>query len=112
MVIGWYFGPIVGLVFGAITDTISFLLPGGGIWFWMYAIQEPIIGLLSGLVGSVCRIRKSSQTNKITIDIIINQVMVIGFAIISSFALIYWLDPSHPYRDLDPEYEKFYQVYK
>lgn len=112
MVLGWYFGPIAGLIFGIITDTISFLMAGGGIWFWLYAIQEPIIGLLSGLVAGWCRFRKSREKINITLDIVINQIMVIGFAILTYVILIVWLNPSIDFQHSDPEFKRFYEIYK
>ncbi len=112
MVIGWYFGPIVGLLMGFITDTISFLMAGGGIWFWMYALQEPIVGLISGLIAGWCRYRKLKEGQNITLDIIINQILVISFAILSYVALLVWLDPSIHFQGHEEEYEQFYQIYK
>lgn len=112
MVLGWYFGPVAGLFLGIITDTISFLMAGGGIWFWLYAIQEPIIGLLSGLFSGWCRYRKSKEKINITWDIVINQIMVIGFAIVTYVILIVWLNPSIEFQHSDPEYAHFYTVYK
>lgn len=112
MVIGWYFGPIVGLVMGFITDTISFLMAGGGIWFWMYALQEPVVGLISGLIAGWCRYRKLKEGQNITLDIIINQILVITFAVLSYVALLVWLDPSIHFQGHEEEYEQFYQIYK
>ncbi len=112
MVIGWYFGPVIGLVLGMLTDTLSFLMAGGGIWFWMYAIQEPVIGLLSGLVAGWCRYRKSRKDITISWDIIINQIFVIGFAILSYVILIVWLDPSWHFEGQDIKFEEFYNIYK
>lgn len=112
MVIGWYFGPIVGLVMGAITDTISFFMAGGGIWFWMYAIQEPIVGLLSGLIAGWCQFRKSKEHLHISLDVIVNQILMIGFAVISWVVLVVWLDPSIHFQGHEEEYEQFYNIYK
>ena len=112
MVIGWYFGPVVGLIMGCITDTISFLMSGGGVWFWMYAIQEPIVGLISGLVAGLYRIRKNNIKSHITVDVIVNQILVIGFAVLSYVILIVWLNPSHHFQGHDDDYDKFYQIYK
>lgn len=33
MVIGWFYGPIIGFAGGAICDTLGFLLYPSGIWF-------------------------------------------------------------------------------
>ena len=112
MVLGWYFGPVAGLFLGMITDTISFLMAGGGIWFWLYAIQEPIIGLISGLVAGWCRFRKSREKLDITLDIFINQILVIGFAVLTYVILIVWLNPSVEFEHSDPKFAYFYQVYK
>ncbi len=112
MVIGWYFGPVVGLAFGFITDTISFLMAGGGVWFWMYALQEPFVGLISGLIAGWCRYRKEKEHIHISIDIIINQIMIIGFAVISWVTLLVWLNPSMHWQGHDEEYEQFYNIYK
>lgn len=112
MVIGWYFGPVVGLIMGFVTDTISFLMAGGGIWFWMYALQEPVVGLLSGLIAGWCRYRKLQEGQHIAIDIVINQVLVLTFAILSYVALLVWLDPSIHFQGHEEEYEQFYQIYK
>lgn len=111
MVIGWYFGPVAGLIIGILTDTISFLI-GGGIWFWMYAIQEPIVGLLSGIIAGVCRIRLQKEKPRLTIDIIVNQILVIGFAVLTCVCLILWLNPSHEFSGQDIEFKKFYEIYK
>lgn len=112
MVIGWYFGPIVGLVMGIITDTISFLMAGGGIWFWLYAMQEPIVGFISGLIAGWCRYRKDKEKINIAIDVIINQIMIIGFAVVSYVILIVWLNPSIEFEHSDPTWKHFYEVYK
>lgn len=112
MVLGWYFGPVAGLFLGMITDTISFLMAGGGIWFWLYAIQEPIIGLVSGLVAGWCRFRKSRENLNITLDIVINQILVIGFAILTYVILIVWLNPSIDFEHSSDKFAHFYRVYK
>lgn len=111
MVMGWYFGPVVGLVMGAITDTISFLI-SGGVWFWMYAIQEPIVGLISGLVAGLCTFRKSHEKVHIVGDVIVNQILIIGFAVLTYVILIIWLDPSKHFQGHDDDYKKFYEIYK
>lgn len=112
MVLGWYFGPVIGLVFGAITDTISFLMAGGGVWFWMYAIQEPIVGLLSGLVAGWCTYRQHKEKTHLWVDILINQIAVVVFAVLSWVTLVVWLDPSIEFQGHEQEFEQFYNVYK
>lgn len=87
-------------------------MAGGGIWFWMYAIQEPIVGFLSGLIAGWCRYRKTRKDITISWDIIINQIFVIGFAVLSYVILIIWLDPSWHFQGQKPEFEEFYNIYK
>lgn len=72
---GFFYGPIIGLAFGAIMDTISFFL-FGGIWFWLYAIQEPIIGLVAGIFGS-CYFLQVFKSIKI--QIIIQKILIYIF---------------------------------
>lgn len=108
MVLGWYFGPITGLLLGMLTDTISFLI-NGGLWYWMYAIQEPIVGMISGLIGSVSRLREN-KTNHITYDLIINQILSFLFVAMCFLFLIKWLKP---YIEIKNKiYTFFYEMYK
>lgn len=111
MVMGWYFGPVAGLFLGILTDTISFLMAGGGIWFWMYAIQEPIVGLISGLIASFCQIRQNRNNGNIIPDIIINQILVLGFAVISYVTLIFWLNVNQPQEKYE-QFKTFYEIYR
>jgi len=111
MVLGWYFGPIAGLILGFITDTLSFLVMGGGIWFWMYAIQEPIVGLISGLVAGYVRFRKSKEIKNIWIDITISEIVTVGFTIASLVILLVWLSPQDIGHTKE-SYVKFYNIYK
>lgn len=112
MVIGWYFGPVIGLFIGIITDTISFLMAGGGIWFWLYAIQEPIVGFISGLIAGVYRSRKNNNQNNIVLDIIINQILIAGFAIVTYVILAKWLNSSIDFDHSHPDFDRFYRIYK
>jgi len=57
---GWFFGPIAGLVFGMFTDTFCWMI-FSGIWFWMYAIQEAIIGFIAGIFGGLYYLSKKSN---------------------------------------------------
>lgn len=95
IIIGWYFGPIVGLLMGALIDTINWLIYGG-VWFWMYALQEPILGLIVGIISSLFNIIRNTKQH-FSICLIINQIMLIGFIISSIFIVFYYTDHNNPF---------------
>ncbi len=95
IIIGWYFGPIVGLLMGALIDTINWLI-FGGVWFWMYALQEPILGLIVGIISSLFNIIRNTKKH-FSICLIINQIMLIGFIISSIFIVFYYTDPNNTF---------------
>ena len=95
IIIGWYFGPIVGLLMGALIDTINWLIYGG-VWFWMYALQEPILGLIVGIISSLFNIIRNTKQH-FSICLTINQIMLIGFIISSIFIVFYYTDPNNPF---------------
>ena len=95
IIIGWYFGPIVGLLMGALIDTVNWLIYGG-VWFWMYALQEPILGLMVGIISSLFNIIRNTKQH-FSICLIINQIMLIGFIISSIFIVFYYTDPNNPF---------------
>ena len=64
MLAGWIFGPVFGFFLGFITDTVAYLIKPGSIWYWMYAIQEPLVGMISGIIGFICMLRIKSVFNK------------------------------------------------
>ena len=102
MILGWHFGMIYGLLIGVITDTITFFaFPSGALWFWMYAIQEPCIGFLAGLIGSWCKYKqKNISKNYLIEDIIIFQIILVAFVTFSYCALLImpWYDSK--YKDV------------
>ncbi len=111
MIIGWLFGPIIGLLTGALTDTICYFIKPTGVWYWMYAIQEPMLGLISGIIGSIYLLRKDTISHKF--DMILFQVISISFFV---FCLVFIFDFAKPdakwqkggIQDLD----KFYEIYR
>lgn len=111
MVLGWYFGPVVGLLCGAITDTLTFLIHGG-VWFWLYAIQEPIVGMIAGLIGSFYRYRKFKENKHITTDLVVSQLVVLLFGVVTYVIILVWLKPDSHFQGHDEQYEAFYNVYK
>jgi uncharacterized membrane protein len=98
ILIGWYFGPIYGLVCGAISDTLVYLIFPGGLWYWMYAIQEPFLGLIAGLFAGWCIYRRNNPKAKIGVDIVIQQFVYLMFAVCSYVILIVWLSKSSAYN--------------
>ena len=89
IIIGWIFGPVFGFITGAITDTITFFIKPG-VWFWMYAIQEPIVGLMSGIFSFIYLIRKNNIKNnkrKGILDICILEIIIISFSAICFFSI-------------------------
>lgn len=111
MVLGWYFGPVIGLFCGMITDTLTFLIHGG-VWFWLYAIQEPIVGLIAGLIGGFYRYRKSKENKHILTDLVISQLIVLLFAGATYAIILLWLNPETHFQGHDEQYEAFYNIYK
>lgn len=89
IVSGWIFGPIVGFFIGVFTELTTYALKPTSVWFWMYAIQEPLVGCISGIFGSLYVFLKNKKTNHF-IYIIINQLLVIFIVIISCLVLLKW----------------------
>lgn len=95
IIIGWYFGPIIGLFMGFIIDTINWLI-FSGVWFWLYAIQEPLLGLMVGLIASVFFLIKQSK-NHFLWSLILNQILLFSFLIASIFIIFFYTDPNNSY---------------
>lgn len=89
IIIGWIYGPIFGFITGFATDTIGNLL-SGSTWFWLYAIQEPMIGLISALFAFFLkvRLRKNYCNKKWFIDFFIFELIILGFSLICIYVLI------------------------
>ncbi|WP_033160259.1 ECF transporter S component [Mycoplasmoides alvi] len=83
--IGWFFGPILGIPIGILMDSLTFFW-SGGIWYWMYAIQEPLITCLAGIIAGIYNIRKEYK-NSIW-DYLLFQTIVILFTISSILILL------------------------
>lgn len=91
MIMGWIYGPVHGLTFGFITDSVCYLISPTYLWYWMYAIQEPIVGLTSGLARSIYEIR--SQDNKENIyDFFIAQIILFCFTTSSLLGILLWVN--------------------
>lgn len=96
MVLGWYFGPVIGLFAGALMDTLAWVLKPST-WFWLYAIQEPIVGLLAGLLGSIATLRK--QAVKTYWDLIVVQLIILLFGFITIYILLTLLNEGNVQYD-------------
>ncbi len=83
-IVGWFFGPIIGLFFGIATDVINYLI-NGGVWFWMYGIQELMIGIIAGCISIIYHKMKSKP---IIFDLIIQKIIIYSFVL---FSIIYLL---------------------
>ncbi len=89
MIMGWIFGPIHGLFFGMFTDTLCYFIRPSGQWFWMYAIQECIVGFISGLTHSIYEIRVAGR-KKIIFDFLITQIILFSFVIVCLTGILLW----------------------
>ena len=91
VIIGWIFGPVTGFFIGFLTDTITFVMKPNGVWFWLHAIQEPLVGFIAGLIGSLYFIRSNSIKKNFKIDFFINQFFLFFFSVISGIIFFVWL---------------------
>lgn len=82
-IVGWLFGPIIGLFFGVLTDTLAYILKPG-VWFWMYAIQEPLVGMFVGIFAGFYSLQKCKKNN-IYFQVLIQKLIVIAFILIVLF---------------------------
>lgn len=88
IIIGWIYGPIFGFVSGVITDSLAMLM-SKSVWFWLYAIQEPMLGFISGIFGGICKILTTKNSlNKIW-SFIFLQVVLLVFSSICIYILIF-----------------------
>ncbi len=96
--IGWTFGPVFGIFIGAAVDTLTFFW-GGGVWYWMYAIQEPLIMMLAGVVGGVFRLRENARTW--LADYCAFQLVATGFVAIAAAGLVNYASAAFADAPLD-----------
>lgn len=84
-IFGWFFGPIGGFIFGSASDTLIWIT-NGGIWFWMYALQEPLVGFISGIVSSIYILTKKTNLKFI---VIIQRFFFYGFVLfVAIFSIV------------------------
>lgn len=88
--VGWFYGPIIGALFGFIANNISWLQTGGTFWYWLYSIQEPLIAIFSSFISFYFYLTKYKQNIKLTI--FIQQLFIFGFFILSiTVIVLYYL---------------------
>lgn len=118
MVLGWYLGPIYSCFLTIIFDNIRFFLLSqvGGLWFWLYAIQAPLVALISGLFGGLFYYRinaiKSSCVKSIIFDVIFNNLIVISFFVFTTFMLLSFVNNSTKFMGSQKIEAFFLNVYK
>ncbi len=118
MVLGWYLGPIYSCFLTIIFDNIRFFLLSqvGGLWFWLYAIQAPLVALISGLFGGLFYYRinaiKSSCAKSIIFDVIFNNLIVISFFVFTTFMLLSFVNNSTKFMGSQKIEAFFLNVYK
>lgn len=83
---GWFFGPIIGPIFGFVANNIYWLQTGGTFWYWMYTIQEPIIAFFASLISYYFYY----SINKVNVirDVIFQQLFFLTFFIASIVIII------------------------
>ncbi len=90
MIIGWYYGPVVGLFAGAAGDLISWLL-SGGVWFWMYGIIEPLIGVMAAMIAYWYNCRNNCAKS-LYVDMIVQQVAYLIFLGVGLSLIGMWIN--------------------
>ena len=78
IVVGFIFGPFIGLMFGVIADLLGYVLHPG-VYMWEYAIQEPLICFVAGIIGFIYFNYKSKKW----LDFIIFEVFLIVFTTVA-----------------------------
>ena len=111
MIVGWLFGPIIGLLVGFLTDTMCYFMNPSGLWFWLFAIQEPLLGFLSGIVASIYIIRKSRKC--IIFDLVFARFVVYSFFIICLVFMYGFIDNNSHWEGISKfDSNSFINVYK
>ena len=105
MLLGWVFGPIHGIVMGFVLDTLCFAITPSSVWYWMYAIQEPIVGFMAGIAASVCNLRLNIKKANPMYDIMVQQIMLVVFIGTSIACIFVWMGTGS-------EAVKYFDTYK
>lgn len=111
IIIGWVYGPIIGFFSGIATDTISYFISPGNVWFYLYAIQEPLLGFLSGIISSIYVIRKSASSN--IFDLIFTRVICYSFVLVSLTLILVYANPNNIWQGSSSlNSNDFFTIYK
>ena len=111
IVIGWFFGPVIGFFTGILTDTICYFAKPTSPWFFLYAIQEPLLCMISGMIGSLYVINKNKE--KIMGEIIFSKVMLYSFTLFTLIVLIIYAQPDNKFQGSNGLKENdFFNIYK
>ena len=62
IVVGFLFGPLEAMVYGALADVVGVLIAGDAPMF-LYALKYPLVGLISGSFGMLYRQKKDINHN-------------------------------------------------
>ena len=71
----------------------------------MYAIQEPIVGFMAGIISSVCALRLNKQKANPMYDIMVQQLMLMVFIGTSIACIFLWMGTGQ-------EAIKYFDTYK
>ena len=82
IVIGFMFGPLEAMVYGALADIVGVLISGSAPMF-LYALKYPLVGLISGSFGMLYRYKKDVNHN---VAFAISQVPIVAL-ITTSFII-------------------------
>ena len=105
MLLGWIFGPIHGFIWGFVLDTICFAMTPNSVWYWLYAIQEPIVGFMGGIAASVCALRLNKKKANPMYDIMVQQIMLLLFIGTSIACIFLWMGTGY-------DKVKYFDTYK
>ena len=72
---GVFLGPFAGLIVGALTDTLAFLINPMGMWSPVFLVTSAITGLIPGLVFKFLKVVKNDFV-KLTIAVILVYIAV------------------------------------
>ncbi|MGL4647493.1 MAG: ECF transporter S component [Mycoplasmoidaceae bacterium] len=111
IIIGWLFGPLIGFFGGIVTDTICYFAKPTGPWFWLYAIQEPLLGFMAGAIGSCYLLLKNSDRYKT--EVIISKTLLYVFTIASFIIVLVYANPDNPFQGSNGLGQNdFFTIYK
>ena len=85
-ILGWHIGVVMSLLVGFITNNLAWLM-SGTVWYWLYAIQEPLEMMLNALIGFIYNARCKGKKN--FGDFIFLQIVIVTFWFLTIFFMLY-----------------------